>query len=165
MNMNKLTQRSIDAISYAQQMAQAEQHPQVAPEHLLVALLVQEDGLVPQVIKKAGADIDHIAEELQDALRMLPKQSGGQLYPSNEMQQVIFKAEAEVKTFKDEYISVEHLLLAIFEVKCKAQEILKRNGVTRDLLLKTCSRFAAGGGSPTRTRSPKYRRWRSTPAI
>jgi ATP-dependent Clp protease ATP-binding subunit ClpB len=137
MNLNKLTQRSIDAITYAQELAQSDQHPQIMPEHLLIALLKQDDGLAPQVVKKAGADIDAILEELDAALDMLPKQSGGQLYPSNELSQVIFKAEAELKNFKDEYVSVEHLLLAMLEVKCKAQEILKHNGITRDLLLKT----------------------------
>jgi len=137
MNLNKFTQRSIDAITYAQQMAQAEQHPQVTPEHLMVALLKQEDGLIPQVIKKSGADFDRIFDETTDALALLPKQSGGQLYPSQELTQVFFKAEGELKQFKDEYVSVEHLLLGLLEVKSKAQEILKRNGVKRDELLKT----------------------------
>ncbi len=137
MNMNRFTQRSADAVAYAQQMAQSEEHPQITPEHLLMALLRQEDGLVPQLIKKTGADIDTVVHELDDALKMLPKQSGGQLYPSNELSQVLFKAEGKLKEFKDEYVSVEHLLLAIYDVKCKAQEILKRAGVTSDLLMKT----------------------------
>jgi len=137
MNMNRFTQRSMDAIAYAQQMAQAEQHPQMTPEHLLAALIKQEEGLVPQVIKKMGADLDRIATEVEDALNLLPKQSGGQLYPSQELSQIFFKAEAELKQFKDEYVSVEHLLLAMLEVKSKAQEILKSNGVKRDELLKT----------------------------
>ena len=93
MNMNKFTQRSIDAISYAQQMAQADGHPHITPEHLLAALLKQEDGLVGQVIKKVGADDDRITAELNDAINMLPRQEGGQLYPSNELQQILFKAE------------------------------------------------------------------------
>ncbi len=136
MNLNKFTQRSIDAISYAQQMAQAEQHPHITPEHLLVALLKQDEGLVPQVIKKVGGDVNAILNELDDALKLLPRQEGAQLYPSNEFQQVLFKAEQELKQFKDEYVSVEHLLLAVFEVKCKAREILKSNGVTRDEVMK-----------------------------
>ncbi len=136
MNLNKFTQRSIDAITYAQQMAQAENHPQITPEHLLAALLSQEEGLVPQVIKKLGADTDTIAAELDNALKLLSHQSGGQIYPSNELSQVFAKSEQQLKQFKDEYVSVEHLLLAILDVKCEAQAILKRNGVTRDDLLK-----------------------------
>jgi len=154
MNMNRFTQRSMDAIAYAQQMAQAEQHPQMTPEHLLAALIKQEEGLVPQVIKKMGADLDRIATEVEDALNLLPKQSGGQLYPSQELSQIFFKAEAELKQFKDEYVSVEHLLLAMLEVKSKAQEILKSNGVKRDELLKTLtsirgtSRVTSGDQDP-----------------
>ena len=137
MNLNRFTQRSIDAISYAQQAAQAAEHPQVTPEHLLHALLKQEDGLVPQVIKKMGADIDRLNDDINNALELLPKQQGGQLYPSNELGQVFFQAEKQLKHFKDEYVSVEHLLLALLEVKSKAQDLLKQAGVTRDLLLKT----------------------------
>ncbi len=136
MNPNRMTQRSIDAVSYAQQKATAEQHPQITPEHLLDALLAQEEGLAPQVIKKLGADLTSIETETEEALKMLGRQSGGQIYPSNELPQVFSKAENELKQFKDEYVSVEHLLLALLEVKSKAQEILKRNGVKRDELLK-----------------------------
>jgi len=136
MNTNKFTQRSIDAITGAQQMAQEQGHPQVTPEHLLTVLLAQDDGLVPQVIKKLGADPDAINAELESSINAMAKQSGGQIYPSHELTQVFFKAEQELKQFKDEYVSVEHLLLALLEVKSSAQEILKRNGVKRDDLLK-----------------------------
>ncbi|MDX9858106.1 MAG: ATP-dependent chaperone ClpB [candidate division Zixibacteria bacterium] len=135
MNLNKFTQRSIDAIAYAQQMAQAEGHPQVNPEHLLASLLHQDEGLVGQVLKKLEVDIEAITREVDDTLKMLPRQSGGQLYPSNELTQVFFKAESELKQFNDEYVSVEHLLLALLEVKSKAQEILKAHGVRRDKVL------------------------------
>ena len=136
MNLNKFTQRSIDAVSYAQQMAQAESHPQITPEHLLAALLKQEEGLVPQVIKKLGADPDEILDEIKGAISLLPHQTGGQVYPSNEFSQVLYKAEGELKNFKDEYVSVEHILLALLEVKSKAQEILKQHGINRDEVLK-----------------------------
>jgi ATP-dependent Clp protease ATP-binding subunit ClpB len=137
MNLNRFTQRSIDAITYAQQMAQADEHPQINPEHLLLALLNQEEGLVPQLIKKLGADLDTITHEVEDALRMLPKQQGGQLYPSNELSQVLFQAEKELREFKDEFVSVEHIFLALLDVKSKAQDILKQNGIKRDDILKT----------------------------
>ncbi|MBD3402382.1 ATP-dependent chaperone ClpB [candidate division GN15 bacterium] len=135
MNLNKFTQRSIDAIAYAQQMAQAEGHPQVNPEHLLASLLKQEEGLVPQVLKKLEVDLDDLNREVDDALKMLPRQQGGQLYPANETTQVFYKAESELKNFNDEYVSVEHLLLALLEVKSKAQEILKAHGVRRDKVM------------------------------
>ena len=136
MNLSKFTQRSIDAISYAQQMAQSEGHPQITPEHLLGALLQQDDGIAVQLLKKAGVDVGRVEQEVSDAVALFPKQSGGQVYPSNEFGQVLHKAEGQLAQFKDEYVSVEHILLAILEVKSKAQEILKSNGVKRDELLK-----------------------------
>jgi ATP-dependent Clp protease ATP-binding subunit ClpB len=136
MNLNKFTQRSIDAITNAQQAAQSDGNPQIMPEHLLLELLKQDEGLVPQVLGKIGADTDAIAEEAKQAIAALPHQSGGQIYPSNEFTNVLFKAEGQLKQFGDEYVSVEHLLLALLEVKSKAQEILKANGVKRDDILK-----------------------------
>ncbi|UCD17790.1 MAG: ATP-dependent chaperone ClpB [Candidatus Zixiibacteriota bacterium] len=136
MNMNKLTQRSMDAINYAQQMAQSESHPQVMPLHLLSALLSQEDGLTGQVIKKTGADPDDLKSEVANQLKLLPRQEGGQLYASNELSQVLYRAETEASKLKDEYISVEHLLLAMLEIKSKAQEMLKQAGVNREAILR-----------------------------
>ncbi|MFQ5498552.1 MAG: ATP-dependent chaperone ClpB [Candidatus Zixiibacteriota bacterium] len=136
MNMNRFTQRSIDAINYAQQMAQAENHPQLIPEHLLYALLKQDEGLVPQIVKKLGAIVDSLLLDLQSVLDTQPKQQGGQIYASNEFSQALTKAEAELKAFKDEYVSVEHLLLGLLNVKSKAKDILKTNGITRDEVLK-----------------------------
>ena len=136
MNMNRFTQRSIDAVSYAQQMAQSQNHPQITPEHLLAALLQQEEGLVGQVIKKLGGDVADILTETNQVLELLPHQSGGQLYASNEFSQLLSKAEGELKNFKDEYVSVEHLLLAMLEIKSKAQEILKAHGIKHEDVMK-----------------------------
>jgi ATP-dependent Clp protease ATP-binding subunit ClpB len=139
MNLNKLTQRSTDAVSYAQQLAQAESHPQVMPMHLLAALLNQEEGLVGQIIKKIDVDIDDLKAKVDEQLKLLPRQEGGQLYASSELSQVLYKAEAEADRLKDEYVSVEHLLLAILEAKSRAQEILKQFKINRDAVLKALS--------------------------
>ncbi len=139
MNLNKLTQRSIDAINTAQQQAMAESNPEVTVLHLLDALLKQEEGLVLQVLKRLGVDDGSVAAEVEESMTSLPKQSGGQLHPSNDFTQVIYKAESELKQFGDEYVSVEHLLLAMLEVKSKAQEILRANGVKRSEVLKVLS--------------------------
>ena len=136
MNLNKLTQRSIDAINTAQQAAMAESHPEVTALHLLDALLKQEEGLVVQVIKRLGVDDAALVAEVNKEMISLPRQSGGQVHPSNDFTQVIYKAESELKGFGDEYVSVEHLLLAILEVKSKAQEVLRANGVKRNDVLK-----------------------------
>ncbi len=132
MNLNKFTQKSIDAIGYAQQHATAEGHPHIAPVHLLAALLKQDDGLVPQVIKKIGGDIVTLVQDVDDTLVRLPRQEGGQVMPTPELQQIIFKAEALLKKFKDEYVSVEHMLLAFFDVKSEATNLLKQHGITAE---------------------------------
>ena len=133
--MNNFTQRSIDAIGYAQQLAQSNGHPQLTPEHLMTALIKQDDGLVSKLIRKIGEQDDRILDELETAINLLPKQSGGQIYPSRELSEVFRLAEKEAGIFKDEFVSVEHLLLGVLQVKCKAQEILKAHGIKKEQLL------------------------------
>ncbi|MFZ1685031.1 MAG: ATP-dependent chaperone ClpB [Candidatus Zixiibacteriota bacterium] len=136
MNLNKFTQRSMEAISTAQQRAQEAGNPEVTPLHLLSALVEQDEGLVTQLLKRLDVDTDDLSASIHKQLDALPKQSGGQIYPSNEFTQSLYKAEAELKNFSDEFVSVEHLLLGLFEVKSKAQDILKEFGVKRTDLLK-----------------------------
>jgi len=136
MDMNRLTQRSADALGYAQQLAQSESHPQVMPIHLLAALLKQEEGLVGQIIKKIGADLDQFGGRINDELKLMPRQSGGQLYASNELSNVLTKAENEARQLKDEYVSVEHLLLALIDIKSKAKELLQEEEIDRNAVLK-----------------------------
>ncbi len=139
MNLNKLTQRSADALSYSQQLAQAESHPQVTPVHLLAALLKQDEGLVAQVIKKIGTDEGVLVNRVEQELGREPRQEGGQITLSNDLAQVMYRAENEASQLKDEYVSVEHLLLALLEVKSKAQEILKEAKINRDDILRALS--------------------------
>jgi ATP-dependent Clp protease ATP-binding subunit ClpB len=139
MNLNKLTQRSSDAINYAQQLAQSESHPQLMPIHLLKALLSQEGGLAEQLIKKIGVDTSGLAEKIDEQLKMMPRQEGGQLYASNEFSHVLYQAEKEASRLKDEYVSVEHLLLALLEIKNHTGQILKSFGITREAVLKALS--------------------------
>ncbi|HOP06988.1 MAG TPA: ATP-dependent chaperone ClpB [candidate division Zixibacteria bacterium] len=135
MNLNKCTQRSVDAINYAQQLAQSQSHPEITPVHLLIALLKQDEGLVGQLLKKLSVDTVALGDELDEAIKMMPHQQGGQVYASRELSDLFVKAEAELNNFKDEYVSVEHLLLAMLEVKSKARDLLKQHGVKRDDLL------------------------------
>ena len=133
--MNNFTQRSIDAISTAQQLAETYGNPEIRPEHLLFSLIEQEDGLVTKLIKKIGIDINQVKTDIESAISTLPKQSGGQIHPSRELSQIFSKAEKELKQFNDEYISVEHLLLALYEVTSAASKILKSHGIKKDELL------------------------------
>ena len=134
--MNNFTQRSIDAINYAQQLAESLGNPELTAEHLLLSLLKQEEGLASKLIKKIGADPNELIRQLDEVVELLPRQHGGQIYPSNNLAQVFRAAERVATKFKDEYISVEHLLLALFDQNSKAKEMLNSNGVTKDQLLK-----------------------------
>lgn len=133
--LNKFTQRSIDAINYAQQMATSYGNPEVTTEHLLMSLLKQDNGLVPKIIRKIGVAPIEIISELESVIGLLPKQQGGQIYPSKDLSQVFKTAEREASYFKDEYISVDHLLLGLVEYKSKAKEILSSRGVKKDQIL------------------------------
>jgi len=135
MNMDRFTQRSVDAISQAQQTAMANGHPEISPEHVLLALLNKKEGLVPKLIRKVGADVDIIANELDTLIAALPKQQGGQTYASDQLKQVFHNAEKEASSFKDEYVSVEHLVLGMLNTKCESQRILHSHDITKDQFL------------------------------
>jgi len=135
MNLNKFTQRSADALSYAQQLAQTESHPQVMPLHLLMALLKQDDGLAGRIVNKIGNGTGDVLGAVENELKLFPRQEGGQLLASQELSAVLTRAEKEATDLKDEYVSVEHLLLALTEIKSRARDILKKHGVDRDAIL------------------------------
>jgi len=115
MNIERFTEKAQEAIQSAQAAAQRFQHNELDAEHLLFALLEQDEGLVPQLIKRVGADPSVIHQQIQAALSDRPRVSGGdgQLYTSARARQVLAEAENQAKRFKDEYVSTEHLFLAI----------------------------------------------------
>jgi len=135
MDLNRFTQKSIEAINQAQQLAVSSQHPEISAEHLLSSLLNQKDGFVPRIIKKIGIELESIVHGLDEFIEKLPKQQGGQTYAAKALNDIFQKAEAEAARLKDEYISVEHLLLGILNTKCEAQRVLATQGITSDQIL------------------------------
>src|SRR5512135_3170184 len=139
MRMDKFTVKSQEALSEAQDDAQRRGHQQLDVPHLLLALIKQPEGVVPEVLKKLGADIRHIEGEVIASLERMPQVSGGgqtgQVYATPGMQKVLHDAMREMEGLKDEYVSAEHILLAIVADPGPAGAILKRAGVTRDGLL------------------------------
>jgi ATP-dependent Clp protease ATP-binding subunit ClpB len=119
MIIERFTEKAQEAIAAAQAAAQRFQHHELDAEHILLALLEQDEGLVPQLIKKVGADPAVIHQQIQAALGDRPRVSGGdgQLYTSAPARQVLAEAENQAKRFKDEYVSTEHLFLALLELK------------------------------------------------
>ena len=118
MNLNQFTQKSVEAVQAAQQMAAARQNQQIEQEHLLLALLEQKEGLIPQLMQKAGVEPAALRQKLTAAVERLPQVSGsgaGQMYLSRDLEQALNEAEKIAREMHDEYTSVEHLMLGLFE--------------------------------------------------
>jgi ATP-dependent Clp protease ATP-binding subunit ClpB len=140
MQPDRLTIKTQEALQAAQRLADDRRNPQTTPEHVLAVLLEQEGGVVVPVLRKLGADPASVRQELNSALDALPKLSGsGSAEPaggSSELVQILRTAESEMRDLKDEYISTEHLMLAIAAHPGKAGEALRSLGASREQLLK-----------------------------
>jgi hypothetical protein len=137
-NTNRFTEKSIEAINASQNLAERNGNSQVEPEHLLLALIEQSDGVVPQVLSKMNVAIGALAQQVRAELGKLPRVSGSgvQVGISNRLRTVLVKAHDELTQFGDEYVSTEHLLLAILAHAGGAtQRLMQQHGITRDNLL------------------------------
>jgi ATP-dependent Clp protease ATP-binding subunit ClpB len=132
MNSNKLTEKAQEAILTAQNLAEQASNPAVENEHLLLALLQQPDGVVPEVVRKLGADLVALISETQAELSRLPRAFGAQLYLSQRVRKVFDVAQQEAQRLHDDYVSTEHLLVGIAEGDGAAARILRRYQVTKD---------------------------------
>jgi ATP-dependent Clp protease ATP-binding subunit ClpB len=141
MDPNKLTQKTQEALHDAQTKALRFGHTEIDVEHLLLALIDQPDGLAPRLLTRLDVSVSPIREALERQLQSRPRVSGpgaapGQVYVSRTLGQVLDSAEQEAQRLKDEYVSVEHVLLAILAATGTAgARILSEHGVTRDTLL------------------------------
>src|SRR5215831_9190851 len=114
MDLNKYTEKAQEAILAAQQIAERTGHPEIVPEHLLLSLILQRDGIVPAVLGKMNVDAGSLAQSVEQLVNKLPKvQGGAQPGTSARMRRVFNAAEDEAKALKDDFTSTEHLLLAI----------------------------------------------------
>jgi len=135
---DKLTLKGQEALQSAQSHAQEKGNPQVTPEHLLWALMEQKEGVVLPILQKLGVNLQTIARELADLVAKLPKVQGqAELYISPSLNRILEEAFKEADQFKDEYVSTEHLLLALSHAKGEAVgRLLQSHGVTKDAILK-----------------------------
>ena len=134
MNAEKYTQKTLDAIKTAQSMAQENGNQYLTPEHLLYALVDQDGGLIGSLFGRMGVDCDSLLSEIDTLIRRLPKVSGGsgEVYASPETGKVLNLAEKTAEKLHDEYISVEHLMLALFsEGTSDVKQLLQSHGITR----------------------------------
>ena len=157
MNLNQFTQKSIEAVQAAQQMASERQNQQIEQEHLLLALLEQREGLIGQLVHQSGADTAALRQKLTAAVERLPQVSGsgaGQMYLSRSLEQALNEAEKIAREMRDEYTSVEHLMLGLFAKPDDTLKALFREcGLTKEKFL-TALREVRGNRSVT-TDSPE----------
>ena len=140
MNIQKFTQKSVEAINDCEKLAYEYGNQEIEQEHLLVALLQQEDGLILKLIEKMDIQKEHFLDNAKKHLAARVKVSGGQVYVGQDLNKVLIHAEDEAKQMGDEYVSVEHLFLALLKYPNKAmKEIFKEYGITRDRFLQALS--------------------------
>src|SRR5437764_5730892 len=145
MRLDKFTLRGQEAIQTAIELAERNQHQQVEPEHLLCAMLDQSEGIVRPLLGKLGANIQVIKNDCEAAVARFPKVQGGQQYFSSRMTQIFTAAQKQAESMQDEYLSTEHLLLALADEKQgDAGKILRQHGVNRDDLLKVIEQTRGG---------------------
>jgi ATP-dependent Clp protease ATP-binding subunit ClpB len=137
MNYERLTIKAQEAINDASAIAQKEDHSQLETEHLLLALLRQQDGIVAPLVERIGANISRLAADVEAMLKQTPKAYGDavQLHFSSAASKILAKAEAEAAALKDEFVSTEHILIAISAGEGRAAELLKKAGVTKKAIL------------------------------
>jgi len=130
---DKFTLKSQEAVQAAQELAAKSKHQQIEPEHLVRALIEQQEGVVTPVLKKLGADPAAVSADIDQALERIPKVEGlVQTYLSARLNKLFEKAEQEAGRLKDEYISAEHLLIAAADGDGAARDVLTRHGITKD---------------------------------
>src|SRR5215469_13952222 len=140
MDFNRLTEKLQEAIRAAQSKTVRYRHQQMDVEHLIAALLEQEGGLAPSILAKAGLPVESIARRLEAELDRMPKVSGpsgppDQVYVTSRLNKLLTAAEDEARNLKDDYISVEHVLLAALHAGGATEKIFKESGLTRERLM------------------------------
>jgi ATP-dependent Clp protease ATP-binding subunit ClpB len=142
MDINKLTEKLQEALSSAQSKAVRYSHQQVDVEHLLLALLEQERGLATSILNKANVDVESLKRNIEQELARLPKVTGptgepGQVYVTSRLNRLLTEAEDESKRLGDQFVSVEHVLLAITDDTGPTGRLFKQFGITRERLMQT----------------------------
>ncbi len=142
MDINRFTEKAQEAVRAAQTLTTRYGNQQIEVEHLMLALLQQEGGLVPSVLTSAGVNVEPLAQAIEAEISKFPKVSGpsgpvDQVYITARLNKIFVAAEDEAKNLKDDYVSVEHLLLAIIEEGGPASRALKTAGADRDRIMKT----------------------------
>jgi ATP-dependent Clp protease ATP-binding subunit ClpB len=149
MPFNKFTVRAQEALRRAQELAFSNKQPQINSLHLLGALLDDEEGVVDSLLRKIGVEPDELLKQVEEELKLEPKVVGsfpgfGQVYLAQDLGRIVEQAIREAEQIKDEYVSTEHLFLALLEISSPARDLLFENEVDRDKVLKVLSQVRGG---------------------
>ncbi|WP_233901033.1 ATP-dependent chaperone ClpB [Tenacibaculum piscium] len=144
MNLNNYTTKSQETIQQAQQIAQEYGHQQLENEHIFKALFAVDENVLPFILKKLNINITVLQQVLEKQLTSFPKVSGGELMLSKEANKALNEASIIAKKMNDEYVSIEHLILAIFKSKSQIAQVLKDQGVTEKSLTATIEELRKG---------------------
>lgn len=140
MNINKFTQKSLEAVNSCEKLAYQYGSPEIDQEHFLYSLLTIEDSLILKLIEKMEVNKETFLSQVQQAVEKKPKVSGGQTYISKSLNQVLVSAEDEAKAMGDEYVSVEHLFLSLMKYpNTEIKKLFQAYGITRERFLQALS--------------------------
>jgi len=156
MRLDKLTIKAQEAVVAAQELAQRRENPEVTPVHLLAGLLAESDGVVVPLLQKVGANVARINQMVSAELDRLPRASGTQIGVSRAMQEVLWSAQGEADRLKDEYVSTEHLLIALAQVPGEARDILSANGISAAAILSALKDIRGGQRVTDQNPEDKY---------
>ena len=156
MNFNKFTIKSQEAIQQGQQIAQSYEHQQIENSHILKGMFEVDENLIPHIFKKLGVNIELLKSLIDKTIESYSKVSGGDVTLSRNASKMLNTATAEAKKLKDEYISLEHLLLAILSTKDTTSQILKDQGVTEEGLKLTIAELRKGSTITSQSAEDTY---------
>src|SRR5690606_22757480 len=157
MDFNQFTIKSQEAIQKAVEICTAEQQQAIEPAHLLKGILTQDENVTDFLFKKLGANKAIITQKLDDIIKSFPKVSGQQPYLSNATNQVLTKAKDYMKPFGDEYVAIEHMLLAILAGNDKTAQLLKEQGIAEKQLIEGIKELRKGNKVTDQNAESKYR--------
>lgn len=137
MNLQKFTQKSLEAIQNAQSMAVEYGNPQMDQQHLLVTLLTQDEGLIPQLMQKMNVNVNGLLQAAENEVKKLPRATGGQTYVSSDLEKTLTAAEKLAENMTDEYVSVEHIFMAMVNSPNAAlKDIFRQYNITKEGFMK-----------------------------
>ncbi len=156
MNINNFTIKSQEAIQHAQMLAQGMENPQIENEHIYKAIAEIDENVLPFILKKLNVNISLVNQILEKDLQSLPKVSGGEIMFSKEAGKTLTEANVIARKMEDEYVSIEHLIVALFKSKSKISKILKDQGIQEKDLLAAIEELRKGGKVTSQSAEETY---------